>query len=272
MTSDILNRKGARTVGDIPAEVKNMLDIGVLASVNLTEWLAVDHQVLWHHQAKALGLDTTLNGLIAALNAQKKPTSMNSTKIVGEYLYQHCSRTDTLNATFESLSAHLSDTMRGYATYLVALDEGLSIEQKLDKSLGLIADKHFGVREIAWMALRPEITQHLHEAIRIMTPWTAHEDENIRRFVTESTRPRGVWCKHIDALKEQPDLALPLLEPLKADPAKYVQDSVGNWLNDASKTQPDFVNELCNRWKAASPTKATEKIIKRGLRTLAKQL
>ena len=66
-------------------------------------------------------------------------------------------------------------------------------------------------------------------------------------------------------MKQNPELGLTILEPLKSDKAKYVQDSVGNWLNDASKTQPDFVKNLCEKWKKESPTKETAYIIKKGI-------
>lgn len=71
-------------------------------------------------------------------------------------------------------------------------------------------------------------------------------------------------------MKQDPELALSILEPLKSDKAKYAQDSVGNWLNDTSKTQPEFVTEICKRWEAESDTKETKYITKKALRTLNK--
>lgn len=57
---------------------------------------------------------------------------------------------------------------------------------------------------------------------------------------------------------------------MKSDKSKYVQVSIGNWLNDASKSQPEFVKSLCEKWKKESPTKETAFIIKKTMRTIEK--
>ncbi len=72
------------------------------------------------------------------------------------------------------------------------------------------------------------------------------------------------------ALKDDPSPGLAVLEPLRSDPSLYVRNSVGNWLNDASKSRPDWVEALCARWRKESPTNETTYIIRRALRTLRK--
>jgi len=272
MNKEILNRKGARKAQDIPIEVLELLNDGKIESVNLTEWLAIDHLKLINASFLEIGITEEDIKLISEkIKKQKKPSTMNTTKLVGSTLYDLYSTNKEINSIFDKLSSHLSDSIRCYAPYLKSLDKKLSINEKLNQSQKLIADTHFGVREVVWMALRPEIDNNLEKSIDILNNWTNSKDENIRRFTTESIRPRGVWCKHIDRLKENPEMALPILENLKSDKSNYVQNSVGNWLNDASKTKPDFVIELCEKWNKESSTKETEKIIKRARRTIDKK-
>ena len=62
-----------------------------------------------------------------------------------------------------------------------------------------------------------------------------------------------------------------LLEPVRSDTSRYVQNATANWLNDASKSRPDWVRAVCDRWAEQSPTKETAWIVNRGLRTLRKK-
>jgi len=271
MSPEILNRKGARTLKDIPQEVLDLLNKGKIESANLIEWLAIDHAVLIQNTFKAIGISNDIiKDIIQKAEAQKKPSAMNTVKLVGFELHQHFKGDKKHKAILKKLSEHQSDSVRCYAPFLISLNEKLSVQEKLKEAKFLISDKHFGIREVVWIALRPQIDKNLKPSIKFLSKWTKDKDENIRRFTTEATRPRGVWCKHIEALKEKPELALPILDPLKSDSSKYVQDSVGNWLNDASKSKPEFVIELCEKWTKESTTTETKKIVKRAMRTIVK--
>ncbi len=151
---------------------------------------------------------------------------------------------------------------------MIGMNEKDTIVEKLLKIYPFAIDSHFGVREIAWLAVRNAIDEHLNQAIDILATWAQSENEYARRFASESTRPRGVWCKHITTLKNNPALGLPILEPLKNDPTKYVQDSVGNWLNDAGKTCPQWVIDLCKGWQNKNLNPPTNYICKKALRNL----
>ena len=149
MTEEIKNRKGAQKAVDIPSEVLSLLNAGRIETVNLTEWLAVDHSQLVKSVFPALGIDKNIiEELVCQIHQQKKPSTMNTIKLIGALLYEKYANTDLYEPLFKQLSTHLSDSVRCYACYLVALHTDTPLEDKLHKLKPLVADSHFGVREI----------------------------------------------------------------------------------------------------------------------------
>ena len=248
----------------IPSARLAQLNSGQDASRTLAEGLAVDFAVLMAAAVPQEG--------VAALEKMRQAAGWGILKrmvLAGEVVLDAVGRQGLV-----ALAGHQADTVRGWICYALAHDHALRdpaepLENLLDAVRTFTDDAHFGVREWVWLAVRPHIAAQPQQAIKYLAGWATAPSERVRRFASESTRPRGVWCAHMNMLKENPALGLPVLEPLKADPSKYVQDSVGNWLNDAAKSQPQWVRELCQTWLAQSPCKATEYICKRALRSLA---
>lgn len=250
------SRTGAKRQAEISAEVLQQLNLGVLESATLVEGLAVDFGVLM----QAVHPQTSLT----SLERLRQERSITKRMILaGEILFQEWGLSGV-----DQLQQHQSDTVRGWAAYVLAQDPHLALPERLERIQPFANDAHFGVREWAWLALRPWIGREIETAIDGLSVWTRSESANLRRFAVESTRPRGVWCSHIQALKDKPALGLPLLDPLKSDRSRYVQDSVANWLNDAGKSQPQFVRDLCQRWQEASQSRETAYICKRASRSL----
>lgn len=262
---NILNRKGARKAEDIPKQVIQLLNSGRIETCNLTEWLAVDQLKVLKTVLKTLKKEKWLAQFETAISAQKKPTANSNTRVIGENFAE---LTDD-EKVYDYLKTHESDIVRCWACWALA-----SKESKVKKLATVIkpfaADRHFGVREVVIFASKEKFASDLENAISILSKWTKSKDENIRRFVAECLRPIGVWTKKIPALADQPTLGISLIEPLKSDESKYVQNSVANWLNDASKSQPAWVKKVCSDWEKKSDSKATAYIVKRGMRTINK--
>lgn len=264
-----IKRKGAKSTKDIPSAILEQLNRGEIETANLVEWLAVNQKLLLENLLTQNKRTDYLKPVLTKIEQLKKQTVNTINETIGTGLFEQATQNND-KEFLAIMSNHTADLVRCWATYTIGKNENLNIAETLEQIQPFSADKHFGVREICWLAVRAKIAQNLTKSIEILSTWTTNQDENIRRFTTEATRPRGVWCEHIEELKQSPELALSILEPLKSDKAKYVQDSVGNWLNDASKTQPDFVKELCKRWEKESDTKETKYIIKKALRTVNK--
>ncbi|CAM0116851.1 DNA alkylation repair protein [Rhabdochlamydiaceae symbiont of Dictyostelium giganteum] len=258
--TETIKRKGYACIKKIPADILEDLSRGKIETASLTEALAIDFSLL---------LQETFPQLFAQKSHEIQNihslSFMMRTKFAAALLYEHYGL-----KIIDELILHPSDSVRGWAAGVISLNPNLSLEERLEQIKPLARDPHFGVREMAWLLLRDHIAEDIATTITLLTPWVQDVNPYIRRFAVESTRPRGVWCSHIADLKNNPSLGLPLLEPLSQDPEKYVQDSVANWLNDAGKTNREFVLTLTQEWLKNSSHKATTYICKRACRNLLK--
>ena len=244
--------KRAKRVSEIEPELLAALNCGQIAATTYVEMTAVDFAKLLQCIA-----GNAPSELLAQLHSSAGITTRMA--LVGNWLAQNRGEQG-----IAPLANHPSDTVRGWACYLIAAIKDMPLPKRLTLIEPLADDRHFGVREWAWIALRPHIAEDIKASVALLKDWSI-KGANLRRFAAESTRPRGFWSKHIALLKKSPELGLPILDPLRADKARYVQLSVGNWLNDAFKSQPKWVEGLCEKW---SNLKGTESlIIKRALRS-----
>lgn len=234
------------------------LNEGKRAAKTLSEILKVDFRLL----AKA-SIPNITNQQLMEIDSFKELGILKRMQAVAEVL-----KRDFDKKLVRTLQVSPSDTVRGWAAFMVGQEQKISLEARLKFIRPFADDLHFGVREWAWMAVRSHIDADLKVAIKILTTWTKDDSPRVRRFACESIRPRGVWAVHIETLKKNPNFASPILESLRADPDKYVRDSVGNWLNDAAKDNPDWVKEICLRWEKVSSKKETAYIIKKAQRNL----
>ena len=250
------SRKG---IVDIDERRLAALNSGAIEAATLTECLAVDFAELMRVTLPEIGEDA-----ISILRQESQTGILKRMGITAQLILDRMGDT-----TLSRLINHQSDTVRGWACFMIGAIDNTAIADRLDAIHHFADDHHFGVREWSWMAVRPHIAAELEASIHHLVRWTGAPSERVRRFASESVRPRGVWCTHIGTLKKSPEVALPILEPLRADPAPYVQDSLGNWLNDAGKDQPDWVRELCRRWLEEMPNDPnTTRIVARALRSL----
>ena len=269
MSNGLTTRKGARRIRDVPLPVLKALAAGTIETVNLMEWLAADMGALARcvsNQVRGPSLRNAL-GEVADQVGDLSITARLAT--IGGAIAG--AAPDLSDPDLKFLAGHPSDLVRQWACYAVNDSQiRLSRADRLRLTLPFAADRNMTVREAAWMAFRPHILPCVDQAVALLEPLTCDPNAFVRRFAVEVTRPRSVWGLHCEHLKRRPHEALSLLENVRQDAARCVQLAVGNWLNDASKSRPEWVVEVCKRWSAAGNPR-TAAITRRGLRTIARQ-
>jgi 3-methyladenine DNA glycosylase AlkC len=263
-------RKGARRMSEIPPAVLRALNRGEEETITLVEWLAIDVRQLARAVVRELALGAKGGPVLDAADELYSQGVMARSRGMGAAWLAAAPRGKARAALLERLAKHRADVVRSWAAYSLAADAELGLVPRLAAARRFAADPHMAVRECAWDTIRPYLAADLEHGIALLRPWVRDRDPAVRRCAVEATRPRGVWCAHLEPLKREPELARPLLDPVRSDESLYVRRSVGNWLNDASKSQPAWVQGLCRRWRRESPTPETRWITSRGERTMGR--
>lgn len=225
-------RRGALRLADVPLTVRAALEAGE-PSVNHVEQMAMSMSALLER------LSPKSAKLVPQLDSLPFLTRLRTA--AGAAWDVHGPELFTLAQTWTS------DTARGWAAFAVPLAaDGLVAQLTLAEQFA--DDSHFAVREWAWLGVRDSIVASPHLAISHFSERVPGRSTRLQRYASESTRPKGVWSKHIAAFRADPSRGLPLLDQLVAVQDRYVQTSVSNWLNDVSRDQPTWVRDVCARW------------------------
>ena len=162
------------------------LNSGQDASKNLAEGLAVDFALLM-----AAALPQANPELLGEMRAAAPLGISKRMLLAGRLVHRAVGAQD-----LPALAAHTSDTVRGWACYALAYEYKRLVPAEplawlLEAVRPFADDPHFGVREWAWMAVRPYLALQPEQAIHHLAGWTADPSERVRRFASESTRPRA---------------------------------------------------------------------------------
>ncbi|RPJ69310.1 MAG: DNA alkylation repair protein, partial [Alphaproteobacteria bacterium] len=97
-------------------------------------------------------------------------------------------------------------------------------------------------------AIRPFFIKDQKKTLKFMRECACDENEHVRRWASEGSRPLLPWGEKLHSFVENPLAAWDILEKLKNDPSMYVRKSVANHINDHSKNHPELVIEKLLCW------------------------
>jgi 3-methyladenine DNA glycosylase AlkC len=154
--------------------------------------------------------------------------------------------------------------------FLWPMGEYVAREGLAEPERALTALHAFTQRFTAEFAIRPFIQTHPDLVFRTLATWVHDPSAQVRRLVSEGSRPRLPWGLQLKALIRDPSPTLPLLEALQDDASESVRRSVANHLNDIAKDHPGLIAD----WLARHLPDATEPrraLLRHASRTLIKQ-
>ena len=124
-------------------------------------------------------------------------------------------------------------------------------------------------RFTAEFAIRPFIVQHPALAFATLQGWVRDDSPQVRRLVSEGSRPRLPWGLQLRSLIADPSPTLPLLLALQDDTSETVRRSVANHLNDIAKDHPQLVAQWLHEHLPGAPA-PRRALLRHASRTLIK--
>ncbi|NOT94819.1 MAG: DNA alkylation repair protein [Nitrospira sp.] len=125
-------------------------------------------------------------------------------------------------------------------------------------------------RFTAEFSIRPFLERHREATLARLTQWATDPSPDVRRLVSEGTRPRLPWAPRLRDFQADPQPVLALLDLLKDDPDLYVRRSVANNLNDIGKDHPALLAETAKKWMK-NATEERRWLIRHALRSAVKR-
>ena len=171
---------------------------------------------------------------------------------------------------FSALTRALDGTGGGSSFRFLAFSEYLERHGPRDVKAALAANYELTQRFTAEFSVRSLIAEAWPDVERAFSKWVRDDNEHVRRWVSEGSRPRLPWGRRLDGFVKDPSPILPLLEALKDDPSEYVRRSVANNLNDIAEDHPDVVLRVARQWLVGA-SKERRKLVEHSLRTLLKR-
>lgn len=98
----------------------------------------------------------------------------------------------------------------------------------------------WNMHEFAQMFFRKLIKKYPDEMGEYLLKLSKSNDENIRRFVSETLRP----VRENEWIYQKPNYSLPILRNLFKESSAYSRTSVGNNLSDLARRKPELVCDL----------------------------
>jgi 3-methyladenine DNA glycosylase AlkC len=142
-----------------------------------------------------------------------------------------------------------SEPLTGMAAFFYAPHVFFVADYGLDHwEASMRAQYELTQRFTAEYSIRAFLDREPERTLARLREWARDPSPDVRRLVSEGTRPRLPWAPRLRRFQLDPTPVLELLELLKDDPSPYVRRSVANNLNDIGKDHPGLLVATCRRW------------------------